>query len=484
MEICERSDKEKARNALAKGLNHDIPVRNTSTFCHLLWERAFINQYGDIFFCCLCRPEPVGNIYKHDLAYIWQKSQKAGLFRRMSLNGCLSCYSQCTVLSKKEKESTLGLGWLNVEKGRYREAEELFKKALELNPRSESACVAVGWIYKHYGKYAKAKELFNRALKLNPGSSSAYAELGWLYKEQGKLGEAKELFKKALVLNPNTPSASVGLDRLNEKQDKPIKTKLPLKEVLKSNSTNDEVYIDLCDGDCAGYPRTLHLLFGTFCTVNCIMCPQSHQSKAMLNNNILKRNIDWSRIDDIILQGGEILAMKGAKELFIWLTEKMKKKPKLVTNGLLINHEWAQRLVKNSCWIEVSVNASTKQTHEFVNRKSDFRRVIDNIRMLVYLKGKYRLDTEIRYHFTVVPENAHEIAPAIKLANDLGCDLIAYSYDSPAVENFLNKNKDVKRKIIKQIEQLVNDGLKIKIQRNQLEQLGILGNFYHRQIID
>ncbi len=396
----------------------------TNTYCHLLWERAFINEYGDVFFCCLCRPEPIGNIYEHDLAYIWQKSKKTKLFRQMALNGSLSCYSNCTVLSKKEKELTLGrfyrnrgklieaeaafkdaleispknhniyfeFGWLYNDLGRPNEAEASFKKVLELEPESPDGYVGLGCLCKEQKKYTEAKELFEKALKLNPESSAAYAELGWLYKDSVKLNESEALFKKALEFNSNNESALVGLGSLYKDQCKINEAKQLLKKAIEFNPGNevarlifaqisnqgrkyrikkesvgdDKASLDAHKNDFRDYPRTLHILIGIFCPINCIMCPQNHRLKIALKNDMLKRNIDWSRVDDIVIQGGEVLAIPSAKEFLIWLTEKMNKKIKLVTNGLLLNREWAERLIMGSEWVEVSVNFAFHSYH-FLN---------------------------------------------------------------------------------------------------------------------
>jgi len=365
--------------------------KKNNTFCHLLWEWAYIDECGDVFFCCLCKPGPIGNIYKHDLAYIWQKSEKAKLFRKMSLNGNLSCYSRCTVLSKKDKE--IGLGRYYRNQGKPVEAEASFKKAVEL-------------------------ELNNKSSRIG---------LERFYKEQGDLNQAKQLLRKTAEFS------------------------------LRIN-----------------YPRTVQIMAGTFCTISCVMCPQDHSSKTVLKNNILKKNIGWPRINEILMMGGEVLAIESAKELYIWLTEKMQRRIKLTTNGLLINREWAERLVKGSEWIEVSVNAATRKTHESINRGSDFERVISNLRMLIDLKRSYSIKTGIRYHFTIVPENIHEIAQAIKVADRLGCDMITYCFDSPNVETFLSKHKNIREKIKEDILKVINVNLKIKIQRNHLEQLGLV----------
>jgi len=228
---------------IKKSENNALHLRKANTFCYLLWERAYIDEYGNVFFCCLCRPQPVGNIYKHDLAYIWQKSKKAKLLRAMALNGGLSCYPRCTILSKKDKEVALGrfyrnqgklteaeaafkdvleadyrnhsiyfeLGWLYKDMGKLGDSEASFKKALKLEPRNPNSYVGLGWLYKEEKKYNEARELFKKALKLNPGSFATYAELGWLYKDQGKPNDAEAFFKKALELNPNTESACAGL---------------------------------------------------------------------------------------------------------------------------------------------------------------------------------------------------------------------------------------------------------------------------------
>ena len=43
--------------------------------------------------------------------------------------------------------------------------------------------------------------------------------------------------------------------------------------------------------DSIDYPRSLQIMIGTFCHINCIMCPQDHRLKVALNNDILKKNI-------------------------------------------------------------------------------------------------------------------------------------------------------------------------------------------------
>ncbi len=487
----------KTRHILTNGLNRSLITKKANTCCYLMWERAYINEYGDVFFCCLCKPGPIGNIYKHDLDYIWQKSKKAKFFRRMSLEGSLSCYSACTVLSSGEKEIDLGRFYRN--QGDLAKAEAALKDVLEINPKNHYAYLELGLLYKDQKRYIEAKEFFEKTLELNPTNPAAYAGLGWLYKNQGRYAESEAFFKKSLQINPNTEGACLGLGWLYKDQGKLKEAEQLARKELElypKNKVAQVIIAEIHNGappelksvgaqkDDADYPRTLQIMVGTFCPISCVMCPQDHRLKIAIDNKLLKENIDWSRIGDILIQGGEILAMPSAKELYVWLTEHMHKKINLVTNGLLINREWAGRLVRNSDWIEVSVNASTKQTHEFVNRGSNFDRVIRNIKMLIDLKHDYNIKTEIRYHFTIVPGNFHEIARAIKFADQLGCDMITYCFDSPNVEFFLSQQKKIMENMKDEIAKVINGNLKIKIQHNHLGQLGLIENLNSDLIVD
>lgn len=314
---------------------NNLLVNRRHTYCRYLWESVFIHKNGDVYICCHYGPGKIGNIYKHNLSKIWEKSIRLKLFRLLSLNKCLYCFFECNIISADEKRS----------------------------------------------------------------------------------------------------------------------------------SARSLIYIK--------YPKGLRILIGEFCNLNCIMCGQDHRSKEAIDNKIIKENIDWTRVEEIDFLGGEILAMKNAKELYLWLTKTVNKKVNLITNGLLINDEWAYHLVNGSNWIEISVNAATEATHELVNRKSNFVRVINNIKKLIDLKQQHGSDVKITYKYTIVPENIHEVADAIELAENLGCDHISYGYDYSVI-NILKQNNELRRKLKNQIFRLVNSDLKLTVNVMRLEYLNLI----------
>lgn len=221
------------------------------------------------------------------------------------------------------------------------------------------------------------------------------------------------------------------------------------------------------------YPRRVWLLLSEFCNISCKMCDQNHHSKKVLSTSILKERIDWEQIEEIELQGGEILALKDAKEFYLWLTATKMKKVNLITNGTLINDEWARHLVNGSNWVLISVNAASKQIHEQINRRSDFDKVINNISRLVSHKKLTNSQVKIMYKFTTTPENIHEIPISIKLANDLGCDEIAFGF-SKFPNGWLKQNADLINTLRTEIRQIMGSTLSILIERTRLQMLGLI----------
>lgn len=220
------------------------------------------------------------------------------------------------------------------------------------------------------------------------------------------------------------------------------------------------------------HPRTVTILYGLLCNLRCSMCPQDHHNNLILDSDFLKKNVNWDQVEDIELQGGEVLAMKDAKNMYLWLTKQMGKKVNLITNGMLIDDEWAEHLVQGSRKIRISVNAAGKKTHELINKGSHYEKVIDNIRKLIHLKHHYNLDVKIQYKFTITPENVREIADAIEVADNLGCDKINYGYDR-TVPALLKGDKELRDHLKHSIDRLVGSNLKIEVERCRLQLLGL-----------
>ncbi|KAH7116610.1 hypothetical protein B0J13DRAFT_514290 [Dactylonectria estremocensis] len=131
------------------------------------------------------------------------------------------------------------LGLLYSDQGKFKEAEEMYERALEgkekaLGPHHTSTLMTVnnlGLFYWDQGKFQEAEEMYERALEgyekaLGPNHTSTLGSvhcLGILYSDQGKFKEAEEMYERALrgfqaALGPNHPKSSMVMRNMESLQ--------------------------------------------------------------------------------------------------------------------------------------------------------------------------------------------------------------------------------------------------------------------------
>ncbi len=93
--------------------------------------------------------------------------------------------------------------YLGVHQWRWKEAEEAFKKAIDLNPGYATAHHWYGTLLAIQGKNQEAKAELRRALEIDPLSYNFLADLGQVHYFNHEYDKAEEYCKKALDINPN-----------------------------------------------------------------------------------------------------------------------------------------------------------------------------------------------------------------------------------------------------------------------------------------
>ena len=184
--------------------------------------------------------------------------------------------------------------------------------------------------------------------------------------------------------------------------------------------------------------KKLKIEFGELCNISCVMCPQDHKSRTVLSFEKLVENVDLGPFESINIQGGEPMAIAAAKKFYEYVVSK-NKQPLFMTNGLLINDEWAEKIAMGSAFIYISLNAATAETHEMVNRGSKWDVVLKNIRKLRDARERNGTDLKILGHMTIIVENIHEIPLFIRDFEQFGVDQIDFGYDSK-VPGYLSGN--------------------------------------------
>ena len=137
-------------------------------------------------------------------------------------------------------------------------AEELYKKALELNPIADYVFCNLGNVYLKKDQLKEAEEFYRKAIEVNPNYANAYYGLGILLEEdESRLKEAEELLRKGIELKTGDSAFYNSLGLILEKDKSRLleKDKSRLKEAEKMY----QKAIDLSPEGC--YFNNLGLLY-------------------------------------------------------------------------------------------------------------------------------------------------------------------------------------------------------------------------------
>lgn len=239
--------------------------------------------------------------------------------------------------------------------------------------------------------------------------------------------------------------------------------------LLAGNSykSNDTVLVD--------YSKLsrLKILFGEGCNISCVMCWQNHKSSKELDMQKMLKNLDLTPFEQIDLQGGEPLFLKSAREFFKY-SSRLNKKVSFVTNGTIMNREWAELIAQNSFFINVSLNASTKEMHEKINRGSKWHLVLRNIQLLKQVRDELNTKLEIAGHMTVVWQNVKDIPGFIRQYREFGFDRINFGFD-PRVPVYLHLHPKLKKTLKAEIAvEIEKQREKKGLDLSRLEKLGLV----------
>jgi len=111
--------------------------------------------------------------------------------------------SECLQIDPKDTWSCVMLGNIYARNEHNLDAAEFYyEKCVELNPDDGMILNNYAGLMMEKGNFTKAEELFKKALKVNPGYPHTYYGLALLYKVTGHPEESLEVLEKLLLLKP------------------------------------------------------------------------------------------------------------------------------------------------------------------------------------------------------------------------------------------------------------------------------------------
>ena len=152
------------------------------------------------------RPTPPANMKADDLNESGRSAMQNGNF---SL--AIELFRRAVELEPKDKYAWNNLGLAYLATRDTTKAVESFQKQLEVNPYDEFAYNNLGRAYWQDRKYDEASNAFKKQIEINPLDKFAHSNLGALYAEWHKYDEAAPELEKAVSLRPDDPTLQVSL---------------------------------------------------------------------------------------------------------------------------------------------------------------------------------------------------------------------------------------------------------------------------------
>lgn len=128
--------------------------------------------------------------------------------------------------------------------GNLIEAENIYRKILDIDPNNFYALHYLGVLHFQYGNHDKAIEFINKALIAHPDAHACY-NLGLAYQGKKLFNKAISSYQNALKLNPKMADAYVNLAIIYKEKMQLEKAIRCLKEAIKINPNHIEAYNNL-----------------------------------------------------------------------------------------------------------------------------------------------------------------------------------------------------------------------------------------------
>ena len=227
-------------------------------------------------------------------------------------------------------------------------------------------------------------------------------------------------------------------------------------------------------GNTAPFIRKVHIEHHEFCNSGCVMGYQLKiKNRKHLPNDLLCEQIDFTKVGEVQLQGGEPLVYKPCVRFFHRLTDEFKVPVTLMTNALLITEALADKIAATSLEIMIAMNAATKEIHELVNERSHFDRVLESIAMLQAAKRRHRSRLRVEGHITLIRENVHELPDFIELVERLNLDSISISWEE-SVPDYLASRPDLYHTISRRLTDMELGARKVFVKKKHLQRIETL----------
>jgi len=164
------------------------------------------------------------------------------------------------------------------------------------------------------------------------------------------------------------------------------------------------------------YPRKIRLELTHKCNVSCIMCKVKNDYYDISDKEIKDLLEIMPYIQELTIQGGEIFLDLRLNSILDSIIKYQPSKITVITNGLLLNEFWLEKLSKTNIELTFSIDSQKKDIYEKIRIGGKFETLIDRLKMAAkFLKNKRMI-----LNMVVMRCNYKEIEDMIRFASAYG----------------------------------------------------------------
>ena len=172
--------------------------------------------------------------------------------------------------------------------------------------------------------------------------------------------------------------------------------------------------------------RSLFLHLTSRCNLSCLHCYTSHRGSSV-SGDLSARTV-FGLIDQLEGLGGRVVTLSGGEPLLyphireIISRSSSKLDLRLLTNGTLLDREWAQFLADHNVAVQVSLDGSCPAIHDAIRGKGSFDKAIRAVGLL----QQAGLSERINLSTTVMSLNFDDLSEIIALGEKIGVPLVRF----------------------------------------------------------
>ena len=125
------------------------------------------------------------------------------------------------------------------------EAQELYRRVLEMAPDHPDALHYAGVLAHQQGRSDEAVALIERSLALVPDQADWYSNLGIIFQSNGKLERAIDAYRRAIAIDPSHANAHSNLGVLLRATGKPSEAEAAYRTAIQLNPDHIDAYTNL-----------------------------------------------------------------------------------------------------------------------------------------------------------------------------------------------------------------------------------------------